>query len=62
MVTILVYLIIIGLIWYVVDRFLLIPYTNSMIRTVFTIVLIVCVLIWLTNAFGFTHIAAPNVR
>jgi len=62
MITLLVYLVIIGLAWFVVDKFLLQPYANPMIRTIFTIIVIVCVLIWLLNAFGLTHITAPHPR
>ena len=62
MITILVYLVIIGLVWFVVDKFLLQPYAPAIIRTIFTIIVIVGVLIWLLNAFGLTHIQAPHVR
>jgi hypothetical protein len=58
-ITLLVYLVIIGVVWFVVDRFLLQPYAPAMIRTVFNIIVILCVLIWLLNAFGLTHISVP---
>jgi len=61
MIEILIYLLLIGVVWYVVDRFLLQPYTPPVIRTVFTIIVIICVLIWLADAFGLAHIH-PHVK
>jgi hypothetical protein len=55
MVTLLVTLVIIALVWFVVDKFLLQPYAPAVIRTVFTIILTLCVLIYVLNAFGLTH-------
>lgn len=60
MITILVYLVIIGLVWFVVDKYLLQPYAPAVIRTIFNIIVIVCVLIWVLNSLGLTHIHAPS--
>jgi len=60
MITFLVYLIIIGCILFVVDKFLLAPYAAPIVRTIFWIVVSIALLVWTLNSLGLTHIRLPK--
>lgn len=60
MITIIVYIIIIGLVWALVDKFLLRPYTPPVVRYIVAVILTVIIIVMFTNGMGWTHIALPR--
>ena len=60
MITLLFYLVVIGVVLFIVDKFILQPYTPPVVRSVFWVIVTLVLVAWLLNVLGLAHIALPK--